>query len=133
MLHAMDGSGFEFGQRQWCKTLVMPSDVIGKSFNELLTPQSRSHLITMITRNAIRPVPGRRNVCSPQGRHTRNGYAIDECLSRRQGRIERSICPLHDVTNQKIAEIASARSASVSGVRFRGGRWHGTCLADGAN
>ena len=50
MLHAMDGSGrLNSVNRQWCKTLgYMPSDVIGKSFNELLTPQSRSHLINTI-------------------------------------------------------------------------------------
>jgi PAS domain S-box-containing protein len=50
MLHAMDGSGrLNSVNRQWCKTLgYLPSDVIGKSFNELLTSQSRSHLITTI-------------------------------------------------------------------------------------
>ena len=50
MMHAMDGSGrLSSVNRQWCKILgYMPSDVIGKSFNELLTSQSRSHLITTI-------------------------------------------------------------------------------------
>ena len=48
MMHAMDGSGrLSSVNKQWCRTLgYHPSDVMGRSFNELLTAQSRQQLIT---------------------------------------------------------------------------------------
>ena len=120
MLHAMDGSGrLNSVNRQWCKTLgYVPSDVIGKSFNELLTPQSRSHLITTIYPKYLQS-----GLCRGEEMfvHRKDGTLATVILSMNayrgdKGRIERSICLLHDVTNQKIAEIASARSDQ----RFRG-------------
>lgn len=120
MMHAMDGSGrLSSVNRQWCKTLgYMPSDVIGKSFNELLTPQSRSHLITTIYPKYLQT-----GLCRGEEMfvHRKDGTLATVTLSMNayrgdKGRIERSICLLHDVTEQKIAEIASARSDQ----RFRG-------------
>ncbi|MGB8316366.1 MAG: PAS domain S-box protein [Aestuariivirga sp.] len=120
MMHAMDGSGrLSSVNRQWCKTLgYLPSDVMGKSFNELLTPQSRSHLIT-----AIYPQYLQTGLCRGEEMfvHRKDGTLATVMLSMNayrgdKGRIERSICLLHDITDRKIAEIATARSDQ----RFRG-------------
>ena len=120
MMHAMDGSGrLSSVNRQWCKILgYMPSDVIGKSFNELLTSQSRSHLITTIYPKYLQS-----GLCRGEEMfvHRKDGTLATVTLSMNayrgdKGRIERSICLLHDVTDQKVAEIASSRSDQ----RFRG-------------
>ncbi len=96
----------------------LPSDVIGKSFNELLTPQSRSHLITTIYPKYLQT-----GLCRGEEMfvHRKDGTLATVMLSMNayrgdKGRIERSICLMQDVTDQKIAEIASVRSDQ----RFRG-------------
>ena len=95
MMHAMDGSGrLSSVNRQWCKTLgYMPSDVIGKSFNELLTPQSRSHLITTIYPKYLQT-----GLCRGEEMfvHRKDGTLATVMLSMNayrgdKGRIERSI------------------------------------------
>lgn len=120
MMHAMDGSGrLNSVNRQWCKTLgYLPSDVIGKSFNELLTPQSRSHLITTIYPKYLQT-----GLCRGEEMfvHRKDGTLATVMLSMNayrgdKGRIERSVCLMQDVTDQKVAEIASVRSDQ----RFRG-------------
>jgi PAS domain S-box-containing protein len=120
MMHAMDGSGrLNSVNRQWCKTLgYLPSDVLGKSFNELLTPQSRSHLITTIYPKYLQT-----GLCRGEEMfvHRKDGTLATVMLSMNayrgdKGRIERSICLMQDVTDQKVAEIASVRSDQ----RFRG-------------
>ncbi len=114
MMHAMDGSGrLNSVNRQWCKALgYHPSDVIGRSFNELLTSQSRSHLIT-----SIYPKYLQTGLCRNEEMfvHRKDGTLATVMLSMNayrgdKGRIERSICMLQDVTDHKIAELASSRS-----------------------
>jgi PAS domain S-box-containing protein len=114
MMHSMDGSGrLTSVNRQWCKTLgYHPSDVMGRSFNELLTAQSRSHLITNIYPKYLQT-----GLCRDEEMfvHRKDGTLASVKLSMNayrgdKGRIERSICSLHDVTDHKIAEIASSRS-----------------------
>jgi PAS domain S-box-containing protein len=120
MIHAMDGSGrLTSVNRQWCKTMgYHPSDVIGRSFNELLTVQSRAHLITTIYPKYLQTGSCRNEEMFV---HRKDGSLTTVMLSMTayrgdKGRIERSICLLQDVTDQKIAEIASTRSDQ----RFRG-------------
>jgi PAS domain S-box-containing protein len=114
MMHAMDGSGrLNSVNRQWCKILgYHPSDVMGRSFNELLTAQSRSHLITTIYPKYLQT-----GLCRNEEMfvHRKDGTLATVMLSMNayrgdKGRIERSICILQDVTEHKIAEIASTRS-----------------------
>ncbi len=114
MMHAMDGSGrLSSVNRQWCRTLgYHPSDVMGRSFNELLTAQSRSYLITNIYPKYLQS-----GMCRNEEMfvHRKDGTLATVMLSMNayrgdKGRIERSICMLHDVTDRKIAEIASTRS-----------------------
>jgi PAS domain S-box-containing protein len=114
MMHAMDSSGrLNSVNRQWCRTLgYVPSDVIGRTFNELLTAQSRSHLITNIYPKYLQT-----GLCRNEEMfvHRKDGTLATVMLSMNayrgdKGRIERSICMLQDVTDHKIAEIASTRS-----------------------
>ena len=114
MMHAMDGSGrLSSVNKQWCKTLgYHPSDVMGRSFNELLTAQSRSYLITNIYPKYLQSGTCRNEEMFV---HRKDGTLATVMLSMNayrgdKGRIERSICMLHDVTDRKIAEIASTRS-----------------------
>jgi PAS domain S-box-containing protein len=120
MMHAMDGSGrLNSVNQQWCKALgYLPSDVIGRSFNELLTGQSRSHLITHIYPRYLQT-----GFCRNEEvfMHRKDGTLATLLLSMNayrsdKGRIERSICIMHDITDRKIAEIAASRSDH----RFRG-------------
>ena len=120
MMHAMDSSGrLSSVNKQWCTTLgYVPSDVMGRSFNELLTPQSRSHLITNIYPKYLQSGNCRNEEMFV---HRKDGSLATVMLSMNayrgdKGRIERSICLLHDITDRKIAEIASTRSDQ----RFRG-------------
>jgi PAS domain S-box-containing protein len=121
MMHAMDGSGrLSAVNRQWCATLgYHPSEVIGRSFNELLTAQSRSHLITQIYPKYLQAGNCRNEEMFV---HRKDGSLATVLLSMNayrgdKGRIERSICLLHDITERKIAEIASSRAD----YRYRGG------------
>jgi PAS domain S-box-containing protein len=114
MMHAMDGSGrLSSVNKQWCRTLgYHPSDVMGRSFNELLTAQSRSHLITNIYPKYLQSGTCRNEEMFV---HRKDGTLATVMLSMNayrgdKGRIERSVCMLHDVTDRKIAEIASTRS-----------------------
>jgi PAS domain S-box-containing protein len=120
MMHAMDGSGrVNSVNQQWCKALgYLPSDVIGRSFNELLTGQSRSHLITHIYPRYLQS-----GFCRNEEifMHRKDGTLATLLLSMNayrsdKGRVERSICIMHDITERKIAEIAASRSDQ----RYRG-------------
>lgn len=120
MLHAMDASGRLYSvNKYWCDILgYAPKDVIGKSFNELLTAESRSHLVTKIYPQYLQT-----GSCQGEEIFVRRK---DETLAtvtlsmnahrNDKGRVERTICLLQDVTDRKIAEIASTRSDQ----RFRG-------------
>jgi PAS domain S-box-containing protein len=120
MMHAMDGSGRLNSVNQlWCRALgYLPGDVIGRSFNELLTAQSRSHLITHIYPRYLQS-----GMCRNEEifMHRKDGTLATLLLSMNayrseKGRIERSVCVMHDITDRKVAEIAASRSDQ----RFRG-------------
>lgn len=121
MMHAMDGSGrLSAVNRQWCAALgYRASEVVGRSFNELLTAQSRSHLITQIYPKYLQSGSCRNEEMFV---HRKDGSLATVLLSMNayrgdKGRIERSVCMLHDITERKIAEIASSRAD----YRYRGG------------
>ena len=121
MMHAMDGSGrLSAVNRQWCTTLgYTATEVVGRSFNELLTAQSRSHLITQIYPKYLQTGSCRNEEMFV---HRKDGSLATVLLSMNayrgdKGRIERSVCLLHDITERKIAEIASSRAD----YRYRGG------------
>ena len=92
---------------------------MGRSSNECLSPQSRVQLNTKIYPKYLQS-----GMCRNEEMfvHRKDGTLATVMLSMNayrgdKGRIERSICMLHDVTDRKIAEIASTRSDR----RFRAG------------
>jgi hypothetical protein len=115
MMHAMDGSGrLTRSTGNGARPGYLPSDVIGKSFKSFDAAVA-SHLITSdLSQNCRRPCRAR-NVCARR-RDAGHCPAVDECLRGDKGRIERSICLMQDVTDQKVPKLPPARSDQ----RFRG-------------
>ncbi len=113
-LHCMDASGRLVSvNRQWCETFGYDSnDVLGRSFSEFLPPESRSKLVT-----SIYPKYLTTSACRAEELLLirKDGSLATILLSMTayrgdKGRLERSVCMLEDVTEKKIAAIASSRS-----------------------
>jgi PAS domain S-box-containing protein len=113
-LHSMDGSGRVLSvNNHWCAEFGYPQhEVLGKAFTELLTPQSRSRLVT-----AIYPQYLASNNCRREELELvrQDGSIATVQLSMTayrgdKGRLERSVCLLEDVSARKLAELASARN-----------------------
>ena len=120
MLHSMDGSGRMLSANAaWCKALgYEPQDIVGRSFSEFLPLESRSRLVTEIYPKYLLSSSYRNGEILI---HRKDGSLATVMLSMNayrgdKGRLERSVCILEDITNRKIAEIASSRSDQ----RFRG-------------
>ena len=120
MLHSMDGSGRMLSANAaWCTALgYEPQDIVGRSFSEFLPLESRSRLVTEIYPKYLLSSSYRNGEILI---HRKDGSLATVMLSMNayrgdKGRLERSVCILEDVTNRKIAEIASSRSDQ----RFRG-------------
>jgi PAS domain S-box-containing protein len=120
MLHSMDGSGRMLSANAaWCTALGYdPKDIVGRSFSEFLPLESRSRLVTEIYPKYLVSSSYRNAEILI---HRKDGSLATVLLSMNayrgdKGRLERSVCVLEDVTNRKIAEIATSRSDQ----RFRG-------------
>jgi PAS domain S-box-containing protein len=120
MLHSMDGSGRMLSANAaWCNALgYEPKDIVGRSFSEFLPLESRSRLVTEIYPKYLISSSYRNGEILI---HRKDGSLATVMLSMNayrgdKGRLERSVCVLEDVTNRKIAEIATSRSDQ----RFRG-------------
>jgi PAS domain S-box-containing protein len=120
MMQCMDGSGRMLAVNQiWCDALGYKSaDVVGRPFSEFLPPESRSRLVTEIYPRYL--VSG---TCKGEEilLTRKDGSLATVLLSMtayrgEKGRLERTVCVIEDITRQKIAAIASARSDQ----RFRG-------------
>jgi PAS domain S-box-containing protein len=120
LLHCMDGSGRIISvNKRWCEALgYTHQDIEGRLFNELLAPPSRTKLVTVI-------YPAYLQNGSVKGEeiyiHRKDGTLATMLMSMNayrgdKGRIERSVCLLQDITDLKIAELATNRSD----MRFRG-------------
>jgi PAS domain S-box-containing protein len=120
LLHCMDGSGrIVSANNRWCEALgYAHQDIEGRLFNELLAPPSRTKLVTAI-------YPAYLQNGSVRGEeiyiHRKDGTLATMLMSMNayrgdKGRIERSVCVLQDITELKIAELATTRSDT----RFRG-------------
>ena len=113
MLHCMDGSGRMISANAaWCHNLgYTPAEVIGRSFSELLPPESRSKLVTEIYPRFL--------VSSSYRNAEILVYRKDGALATMlmsmtayrgdKGRLERSVCLLEDITEKKLASRASQR------------------------
>jgi PAS domain S-box-containing protein len=120
MLHSMDSSGrMNSANPLWLRNLgYAASDVVGRSFSEFLPVETRSKLITTIYPKYL--VTG--DCTAEEILITRKDGSLATVLLTMialrgdKGRLQRSMCLLDDVTDRKIAEIASARNDN----RFRG-------------
>jgi len=113
MLHCMDGSGRMISANAaWCEALgYQPSDVVGRSFSEFLPQESRSRLVTEIYPKFLVSSTYRNAEILI---HRKDGSLATVVLSMTayrgdRGRLERSVCMLEDVTEKKIAQIATNR------------------------
>ncbi len=120
MLHCMDGSGRMISANAtWCDSLgYAPQDIVGRSFSEFLPLESRSRLVTEIYPKFLVSSTYRNAEILI---HRKDGSLATVMLSMTayrgdKGRLERSVCILEDITDRKIAEIATSRSDQ----RFRG-------------
>jgi PAS domain S-box-containing protein len=120
MLHCMDGSGRMISaNKAWLQALGYGAhETIGKSFSEFLPVESRSKLVT-----GIYP----RYLVSGECRDEeilmlrKDGSLATVLLSMTayrgdKGRLQRSVCMVEDITERKIAEMATQRSDQ----RFKG-------------
>jgi PAS domain S-box-containing protein len=114
MMHCMDASGRMLAvNASWCETLgYQPGDVVGRPFSEFLPPESRSKLVAEIYPRYL--VSGR---CRDEEVLIirKDGALATVLLSMTayrgdKGRLERSMVVIEDVTRQRLAAIASARS-----------------------
>ena len=113
MLHCMDGSGRMISANAaWCESLgYQPQDVVGRSFSEFLPLESRSRLVTEIYPKFLVSSTYRNAEIFI---HRKDGSLATVVMSMNayrgdKGRLERSICTLEDITEKKIAQIATNR------------------------
>ena len=113
MLHCMDGSGRMISANAaWCDALgYQPQDVVGRSFSEFLPLESRSRLVTEIYPKFLVSSTYRNAEILI---HRKDGSLATVVMSMNayrgdKGRLERSVCTLEDITEKKIAQIATNR------------------------
>ncbi len=113
-LHCMDASGRLISvNRQWCEAFGYAlHEVLGRSFSEFLPPESRSKLVTTIYPKYLTTSACR----SEEVLFIRKDGSLATVLLSMtayrgdKGRLDRSVCMLEDVSEQKIAAMASNRS-----------------------
>ena len=100
MLHCMDGAGrITSVNRQWSQTIGYSlADIEGKAFNELLSPDSRAHLVKSVYPDYLQS-----GICrnEPVTILRAGGAPVVVLLSMNayrgdKGRIERSVCLLNE-------------------------------------
>jgi PAS domain S-box-containing protein len=113
-LHCMDASGRLISvNRQWCETFgYQMHEVLGRSFSEFLPVESRSKLVTTIYPKYLTT-----SACRSEEilLIRKDGSLATILLSMtayrgEKGRLDRSVCMLEDVSEKKIAALATNRS-----------------------
>jgi PAS domain S-box-containing protein len=113
-LHCMDASGrLISANQQWCEIFGYAlHEVLGRSFSEFLPPESRTKLVTTIYPKYLTT-----SACRAEEvlLIRKDGSLATVLLSMTayrgdKGRLDRSVCMLEDVTEKKIAAMASSRS-----------------------
>lgn len=111
MLHCMDGSGRMISANSaWCHALgYAPSDIIGRSFSELLPPESRSKLVTEIYPRFLVSSTYRNAEILMHRKDRSLATVLMSMTAYRgdKGRLERSVCLLEDITDKKLAAMTS--------------------------
>jgi PAS domain S-box-containing protein len=113
-LHCMDASGrLISANQQWCQSFGYAlHEVLGRSFSELLPTESRSKLVTTIYPKYLTT-----STCRSEEilLIRKDGSLATVLLSMTayrgdKGRLDRSVCMMEDVTEKKIAALATNRS-----------------------
>jgi PAS domain S-box-containing protein len=119
MLHCMDGSGRLLSvNKNWCDVFGYEGrEVLGHSFNQYLAPQSRTQLVTQIYPKYLATGTCYNEELFVQRKDGSLATVLLTMTAQRseKGRIERSICHMQDISQRKIAEIATGRTD----MRFR--------------
>jgi PAS domain S-box-containing protein len=120
LMHCMDGMGrLTAANKHWLEAFGYKRDELAeKLFPDLLTPESRAHLVQNIYPRYFQTGQCRNEEITM---FRKDGTKATLTLSMNaykgdKGRIERSVCVMQDVTARRIAELASKRSEQ----RFRG-------------
>ena len=113
-LHAMDGSGrLMAANRSWCETLgYQLHEVLGKAFSEFLPAESRSHLVKNIYPKYLVTGACRSEEILVMRKDGSLATVLLSMTAYRgdKGRLEKSVCMLEDVSDKKIAALATNRS-----------------------
>ncbi len=113
-LHCMDASGrLISANQQWCETFGYAlHEVLGRSFSEFLPPESRTKLVTTIYPKYLTTSSCRAEEILLIRKDGSLATVLLSMTAYRgdKGRLDRSVCMLEDITEKKIAEMASNRS-----------------------
>ena len=113
-LHCMDGSGrLTAANRAWCDMLgYAQHEVLGRSFSEFLPPESRSHLVTGIYPSYLVSGSTNRDELLLIRKDDSFATALVSMTAYRgdKGRLERSVCMVEDISERKIAALATNHS-----------------------
>ncbi|MCA0432862.1 MAG: PAS domain S-box protein [Proteobacteria bacterium] len=113
LMHCMDGSGrLLAANAAWCQGLgYEAAEIIGRPFSEFLPKESRSRLVTDIYPKYLLSGSCRGEELLIQRKDGSLATVLLSMTAYRgdRGRLERSVCVLEDVTQQKIAAIATSR------------------------
>ena len=113
MLHCMDGSGRMISANAaWCHALgYAPADIIGRSFSELLPPESRSKLVTEIYPRFLVSSSYRNAEILIHRKDRSLATVLMSMTAYRgdKGRLERSVCLLEDITEKKLVSMTAGR------------------------
>jgi PAS domain S-box-containing protein len=120
LMHCMDGMGrLTAANKHWLEAFGYKREELAeKLFPDLLTPESRAHLVQDIYPRYFQTGQCRNEEITM---FRKDGTLATLTLSMNaykgdKGRIERSVCVMQDITARRIAETASKRSE----LRFRG-------------
>jgi PAS domain S-box-containing protein len=120
LMHCMDGMGrLTAANKHWLEAFGYKREELSeKLFPDLLTPESRTHLVQNIYPRYFQTGQCRNEEVTM---FRKDGTLATLTLSMNaykgdKGRIERSVCIMQDITARRIAETASKRSEQ----RFRG-------------
>lgn len=120
LMHCMDGMGrMTSANEAWHQAFgYSKQDFSGKLFPDLLTPESRQHLVQVVYPRYFQTGTCRDEELSVVRKDGSPAHVLLSMNAYRgdKGRIERSICVMQDVTARRVAEIASRKSEQ----RFRG-------------
>ena len=114
MLHCMDGSGrMVSANTAWCEALgYQAEDIVGRSFSEFLPVESRSRLVTDIYPKFLITSTYRGGEILIQRKDGSLATVLLSMTAYRgdKGRLERSVCLLEDITDKKLAAMATPKS-----------------------